>query len=215
MDSRRISETPWESTRVPKEGETLSKHGLARNAGPDYSIDHETGCWEWQKFKLRGYGKTSWRGQSAHAHRVYFELAFGAIPAGHDVHHRCENPGCVNPGHLELKTRRQHLADHKQEKSPLSWDDVRDIRRRAEEGAVALAREYGLTHNYIGQIILNRYWVDPGYEPEVLDRECARPGCDRRFTPHSAMSRYCGKPCRALHNSRVSTGYYERRGIAA
>ena len=37
------------------------------------------------------------------AHRVAYELAFGPVPKGMVIRHRCQHPLCVNPSHLDAE----------------------------------------------------------------------------------------------------------------
>lgn len=74
----------------------------------------ESGCWEWRGTKDRlGYGRLSaGRGKSPlKAHRVSFEMANGSIPAGLFILHKCDNPSCVNPDHLEAGDQKKNIAD--------------------------------------------------------------------------------------------------------
>lgn len=80
--------------------------------GPDYKVDAQ-GCWIWLKSTSRGYGY-KWDGERlVPAHRFYYLQAAGPIPEGCDLHHKCENPVCVNPDHLEPLSRREHIAKHR------------------------------------------------------------------------------------------------------
>jgi len=45
------------------------------------------------------------------AHRLAYELAVGPIPRDKEIHHLCQIRRCVNPAHLELVTRREHLGN--------------------------------------------------------------------------------------------------------
>lgn len=64
-------------------------------------------CWEWTASgRPRGYGQFfPTRGQPVYAHRYAYELLVAPIPPGMTLDHRCENPACVNPDHLEMVTR--------------------------------------------------------------------------------------------------------------
>ena len=68
-------------------------------------------CWPFQE-KSRtptGYGRV-WDGERVRpAHQVAYELTHGPIPEGKEPHHKCDNPPCCNPAHLEALTHRENL----------------------------------------------------------------------------------------------------------
>jgi len=71
-----------------------------------YRIDPDTGCWEWLRAKVRGYGVVNDPafGKNKPAHRYLYRLHRGDIPDGLVIDHLCRNHGCVNPWHLEPVT---------------------------------------------------------------------------------------------------------------
>ncbi len=76
-------------------------------------VDKSGDCWEWGAYKdKQGYGQFGLDGKLQYVHRVSYIWARGVIPEGYLVHHECENPGCVNPSHLELITPGDHMREH-------------------------------------------------------------------------------------------------------
>lgn len=76
---------------------------------------HEGGCWLWHGTRNFGYGVIGIGGRGGRnwqAHRLMFELVRGPIADGLVLHHECEERACVNPDHLRVVTRAQHVYIH-------------------------------------------------------------------------------------------------------
>jgi hypothetical protein len=81
---------------------------------PDNRTDD--GCWEWEGYRMpSGYGTlhavVDGKRTCLLAHRASWLVNRGQIKPGQVVMHKCDNPGCVNPGHLELGTQKETVAD--------------------------------------------------------------------------------------------------------
>lgn len=135
-------------------------------------------CWPWTAHKRwDGYGRFTFQGKAAWAHRFSYELHYGPIPTTMCVLHSCDNPECSNPKHLRLGTRAENTAEMiakgrfnaaqigtKNLHAKLTDDQVREIRaayRRPSfsvSNADELAAKYGVHHNTITQIVSGRRW---------------------------------------------------------
>ena len=75
-------------------------------------VDKSVDCWNWVGAKhQQGYGEIKIDGKVHFAHRVSWILVNGDIPDGLSVMHKCDNPSCVNPFHLEIGTHKDNMVD--------------------------------------------------------------------------------------------------------
>lgn len=69
-------------------------------------------CWVWTGGTItKGYGHmgASPRWKTKKVHRISYELLIEPIPAGLQIDHLCNNPPCINPGHLEVVDARTNI----------------------------------------------------------------------------------------------------------
>jgi hypothetical protein len=137
-----------------------------------WNVDKSGDCWLWTAYRTPdGYGSVkSADGKTCVASRVSFELANGPIPEGLLVRHRCDNPPCVRPDHLELGTPKQNTADkirrtfdQRGETNPsarLTWGQVEAIRRDRAAGFTyrELVAKYGTSQSNVAHIVKGETW---------------------------------------------------------
>lgn len=77
-------------------------------------VNKSNECWAWTgSTDEHGYGRISlYVGSSPlKAHRLSYEMRNGPIPEGMVIRHKCDNPNCVNPDHLEIGTQKDNARD--------------------------------------------------------------------------------------------------------
>lgn len=128
-------------------------------------------CWPWTRSKNRAsYGIVSLPGPETWlAHRLAYTVWVGPIPEGHVVRHKCDNPPCINPDHLETGTHADNVKDKIERdriprgarhwKAKLSDCDVTTIRSRVASGETqsAVARDYQIDSSYVSQLMSGKY----------------------------------------------------------
>jgi hypothetical protein len=77
-------------------------------------VEKADGCWKWRGAKSQGYGYLTLGGRGAglmRAHRLSYTIHHGEIPDGLLVRHKCDNPECTNPDHLDVGTSAENSMD--------------------------------------------------------------------------------------------------------
>lgn len=106
-----------EPLRFVKGHNRRGAHGGRTRSPATRWVESARGCWIWQgkarSGKQRSYGLATANGKRTRAHRAVYEELVGPIPGGHDLHHTCGEPLCVNPAHLEPIAVSEHRKLHR------------------------------------------------------------------------------------------------------
>lgn len=136
-------------------------------------VQRGAGCWLWLagKHPPNRHAAFKRNGRKYLAHRAAYELAYGPIPPGMCVCHRCDTPACCNPAHLFLGTPGDNTRDMVSKGrnvrgeavgvSRLTPAAVVEIRRRYAGGGILqreLANAYGVAQTTISEVILRKKW---------------------------------------------------------
>lgn len=131
-------------------------------------------CWEWTGSRIKKGWHGQWRntqGRVELTHRAAWRLFVDVVPDGLCVLHKCDNPICVNPGHLFLGSHSDNFKDmwakgrsrpgisrgEKHGMSKLAADAVTDIRSSTMSG-VELAKKYGVAPTTIYDVRNRKIW---------------------------------------------------------
>ncbi len=148
----------WASNRGRTKRQSIED--ILKTATPSPS-----GCLELPQPKAHHYCRVSFKGVEMYAHRAAYLAIHGEIPDGLVVRHKCDNPLCCNPDHLEIGTHQDNSRDARKRKRlthlvKLTESQVLEIRSLAEAGARApdLARRFNVTRSNVYRIISRATW---------------------------------------------------------
>lgn len=131
-------------------------------------------CWEWDAcLHSAGYGMIGTTlkgiGKKYYAHRISWEWHNGDIPKGLFVCHLCDNPKCVNPKHLFLRTHKDNMQDMASKgrhtgARQLTNQQVVEIRERFanQEDAKRLASEFDISPQHVRALARGKFLPNLG-----------------------------------------------------
>lgn len=130
---------------------------------------HPNGCWFLQMAASNkaGHILLGGDGRRVYAHRRAYEVAYGPVPDGRVVRHRCDDPACINPTHLLLGAQADNIHDcvgrerrNAFGRQRLQLSDVLDVRARfaAGESQLSIARAYGVSKGCIHAVVRRKAW---------------------------------------------------------
>lgn len=136
-----------------------------------------TGCLLWTaSLNHSGYGECRINEKTYLSHRVSYFLKNGPFENHLCVLHKCDTPGCVNPDHLFLGTRKENCEDkikkgrmrfgvsrgESQGLSKLKAHQVIEIREKYKTNAYShrsLAKEYEVSDHAIYNVLNRKTWT--------------------------------------------------------
>jgi hypothetical protein len=167
----------------------LARWGVRTMAARFWSkVENSSGadCWQWlDAGRGGGYGAFGIKRNGKHitvdAHRIAWELSYGPVPEGMFVCHRCDNPGCVNPGHLFVDTHNGNMEDmvskgrqasgERHGRHELTLDDIPLVRLFSAAGASQrfIAKRFNVGQTTVGNVVYGRTWRENSDERNAME----------------------------------------------
>ncbi|USL89391.1 HNH homing endonuclease [Bacillus phage vB_BceH_LY2] len=158
---------------MPYIEENRELHGKAKKI--EYII-RDSGCWDCishpkDNFGYRFICRKGLR-RSEYMHRYIYMLFNGEIPDKNVIRHKCDNPACINPSHLEIGTQKDNMKDAEKRnrakirsgsgniKAKLTEKQVIEIRELLTKGITPkeIIHKYGISKSTISKIKNNTLW---------------------------------------------------------
>lgn len=131
-------------------------------------------CWIWTGSRTKqGYGNFhSGDGKPIKSHRYMLTEIKDVDIDGKVVRHKCDNPSCVNPDHLELGDQEQNMSDavkrdrtasgSKNSQSKLTRSEVKEIKELLDDDVTQkeIAKMFGVTRGCISKISSGKNWTE-------------------------------------------------------
>jgi hypothetical protein len=122
-------------------------------------------CWETQRERQL----LSYRNHKMLSHRIAYSIENGEIEDGMLVRHKCDNPKCINPEHLELGTHKQNMEDRSKRgrttkgeahhSSKLTDKTAMEIYELCgKKSMTEVANEYGIAKQSVSKIWKKKSW---------------------------------------------------------
>lgn len=126
------------------------------------------GCWLWSGAKNRkGYGVIGTTAGMSLAHRVSLELSGIPVPYAKHVLHRCDTPGCVNPGHLFIGTNLDNVRDRESKQRGNQVHGVANGRAKVSDAEVKAIRNSSLSTKDLAAI----YEINVTTVRQIINKE--------------------------------------------
>lgn len=134
----------------------------------EYYVRPDGECLVWHGVRDRcGYGQRRHNGASWRAHRVAWTMAYGDIPDGLLVLHKCDRPPCVRLDHLFLGSYRDNGSDRSRK---LRSAGTKLTREQAD--AVLALKKSGMSHGELSGL----FHIDPAAISKLVNRKTYQSG---------------------------------------
>ena len=132
---------------------TLIKKGKIYNEKDLVVKVSSNGCWEVVSHVLDNHGYGQYKGKRTHV--LMYEKYNGDIPKGMVIRHKCDNPSCCNPLHLEIGTQKENNHDimirSRYCDKCINYELAKEI-AECEGTIIEISRKYNITYNVVWKI---------------------------------------------------------------